>query len=192
VSPAVHPILSAFKETLGGPARCKRVAYALRRSIRQAGTHAALVELADTRIKRERQMKEIERILGPYRHKTGQLKGRAYLQIHYCDGSKGTMLYSRYKMEEHLGRRLNKNETVDHIDEDVTNDDLSNLRVVSRSENAKMWAANNRDIDYTTFICPECGEEAEKETRYVKHNRKQGKAGPFCGRSCAGKYSARG
>lgn len=136
-------------------------------------------------------MKEIERVKGPYRHTTKNLAGRAYMVVYYKDGSRGTTLYSRFKMEQHLGRRLDKDETVDHIDEDVTNDDLSNLRVISRSENARSWAANNREISYTTFTCPECGEKAKKKTRNVKNNRKQGKAGPFCGRSCAGKYSAR-
>lgn len=44
----------------------------------------------------------------------------------------------RYKMEQHLGRKLHKDEVVHHIDEDIYNNNLSNLKVVSRSEHIKI------------------------------------------------------
>lgn len=129
----------------------------------------------------------MEKVYGPYVHKTGALKGRKYVSVR-SDGKTTTVLYSRYLMEKSLGRKLTYDETVDHIDEDFTNDNLSNLMVMSRSENAKKSAALRRPVEYVEFICPQCGSSAKKEAAKVRHNRKQGKAGPFCSRSCAGKY----
>lgn len=48
---------------------------------------------------------------------------------------------SAFRLEAYLNRKLAKDETVDHIDDDKTNDDISNLQVLSRSENiSKAWA----------------------------------------------------
>lgn len=125
------------------------------------------------------------RINGPYVHTTGKLKGRRYINI--IDGSKKTtMLYSRYLMQEHLGRTLLPSEHVDHIDEDKTNDNIDNLQILSLSENAKK-AALKRLPKWVEFICPVCGNSAKKLKRIVDHNLKMGKAGPYCGRRCAGK-----
>lgn len=43
----------------------------------------------------------------------------------------------RYVMEQHLGRKLNSNEIVHHIDGNGLNNDISNLEVMSRSEHMK-------------------------------------------------------
>lgn len=37
--------------------------------------------------------------------------------------------------------------------------------------------------------CALCGKKVKKKGNVVQHNKKMGKAGPFCGRSCAGIYS---
>lgn len=42
--------------------------------------------------------------------------------------------YPKYLMEKHLGRYLTGDETVHHIDEDFTNNVISNLEVLTRSE----------------------------------------------------------
>lgn len=46
-------------------------------------------------------------------------------------------------LESKLERRLTENETVDHIDNDKTNDDVSNLQILSREENARKGALGN-------------------------------------------------
>jgi hypothetical protein len=92
-------------------------------------------------------------------------------------------------MEQHLGRQLCPDEHVDHKDEDKTNDVLSNLQVLSAAENTRKMIANTRPKGWVTFICPVCKKEATKSARDVRGNRKKGKAGPFCSRSCAGKFS---
>lgn len=129
-------------------------------------------------------MKHILQVNGPYIHSTGILKGRRYVNIIYDDGSKTSMLYSRYLMEQHLGRELTFDETVDHIDEDKTNDDLSNLQVLSRSDNI----VKSKVTEWFHFDCPVCGSPTKKLARQVRHNKKQGKAGPFCGKVCARRY----
>lgn len=135
-------------------------------------------------------MKEILRVSGPYVFSRGRLKGRKYLTVYYRDGTKGSMLYSRYVMEQALGYRLSVEETVDHIDEDFTNDKVENLQVLSLSENIRKSAKLRRQITFVEVTCVRCGQKTMKELRNVKHASNQGKAGPFCGRSCAGKYGA--
>lgn len=41
-------------------------------------------------------------------------------------------------MEAHIGRRLNKDEVVHHIDRNRSNNDLSNLQLMTRSEHTRM------------------------------------------------------
>lgn len=90
-------------------------------------------------------------------------------------------------MERHLGRQLLEDETVDHFDRDFTNNDLKNLRVVKRGLHAKEDALY---VEKVMTPCPVCSKPVNKNPAQVAHNRKLGKAGPFCSRSCAGKYGA--
>lgn len=99
-----------------------------------------------------------------------------------------TISYPKYLMEIHLGRYLDDDETVDHIDEDFTNNNINNLRVLKRKIHCKNDALRNKPM---SFVCPECGIEFVlfgDKLHDASCNRKKGKAGPFCGRSCAGKY----
>lgn len=108
------------------------------------------------------------------------------MAVHYDDGSRGTTLYSRYLMEQKLGRRLDPNdETVDHIDGDNTNDDLDNLQLLTRADNAKKDARTSETLDFT---CPVCLNDFVALARQYRHNQiQQGKRGPYCSRRCAGK-----
>lgn len=51
----------------------------------------------------------------------------------------------RYKVECQLGRKLDCNEVVHHIDGDMTNDELSNLEVISRADH------NRKHIEEGTY-----------------------------------------
>jgi hypothetical protein len=53
----------------------------------------------------------------------------------------------RVIMEKHLGRSLRSDEIVHHIDGDKTNNDISNLIIMSQSEHAKLHAFQNRGGD---------------------------------------------
>ncbi len=42
--------------------------------------------------------------------------------------------YARFVLENHLGRKLERNEVVYHLDGDVYNNEISNLEVITRAE----------------------------------------------------------
>ena len=88
-------------------------------------------------------------------------------------------------MEQHLGRELLPEETVDHIDDDFTNDDLSNLQLLTLVENIKKQHERSPRKIYE-FICPCCEKPSQKYLNEVTSNWKKGKSGPYCRKSCAG------
>ena len=134
-------------------------------------------------------MLKIVRIDGPYKHNNG----RKFVHLIYEDGSSKCTSYARYLYENYHGIILRKDQAVDHIDGDCTNDSIDNLQVLSFEENnRKSVQQNNLSRRYLKFICPECGTSFEKEARRVKHNQRvQNKVGPFCSRKCAGKFNQR-
>ena len=92
-------------------------------------------------------------------------------------------------MSLHIGRELTSEETVDHIDCDVTNNDVSNLRILDRSSHSSI---DCKRVKEQQFICPVCKKKfvlANKKLNDAVQNRKKGKRGPFCGKPCAGKAS---
>ena len=122
------------------------------------------------------------RIYGPYTRKDG----RKHICIVHSNGRKQTKSYPRYVLERHLGRELLPEETVDHIDDDFTNDSVGNLQILTREDNARKYTAlTPRKLYY--FTCPVCGRESVKFLNYVLGNWKKGKQGPYCSRQCSGK-----
>lgn len=65
-------------------------------------------------------------------------------------------LLARYRIEVKLKRFLTKDETVDHIDEDRTNDKLSNLQVIPMRSNI-IKSALHRNPDLYNKHCVICG-----------------------------------
>lgn len=70
----------------------------------------------------------------------------------YAYGKEGTktILMHRRIMEMHLGRSLEKNEEIDHIDHDGLNNQLSNLRICNSSQNK--WNRRTELRDFTKYI----------------------------------------
>lgn len=93
-------------------------------------------------------------IYGPYKRKDGR-----YVIVLTKHGEKNkiierrTVSYPKYLVESYLGRLLLPNETIDHIDEDFTNNDLSNLRVVDRREHCRSHVKLNMETTKTCIIC---------------------------------------
>ena len=110
------------------------------------------------------------------------------MTVWYDDGSKGTTLYSRYMMKNHLGE-IPEGQTVDHINENPSDDRIDNFQLLSKSDNASKSGKLRKHITWYEFICPQCGSPATKNMRDVRHGWKQGKGGPYCSKSCAGKAS---
>lgn len=129
------------------------------------------------------------KIQGPYKSKSGAVKGRSYVKIVFPDGKIETTLYSRYLVEESLNRRLEKAESVDHIDCDKSNDTLSNLRVLSNKLHASLDAVR---LKPQTFSCVWCGKKFFIGDRLKLQNiacyRLKSRAGPFCSKVCVGSY----
>lgn len=129
---------------------------------------------------------------GPYTRKCGPDKGRKVVILYDDNGNKiKGQYYSRYLMEQKLGRELATNEEVDHIDEDKTNDDINNLQVLIKAEHKDKHA---RFSKYSTFNrnCIACDKEMIlNRDQFMKllNRIKQGKTGPFCTLKCSGKYS---
>lgn len=124
------------------------------------------------------------KVHGPYKRKQD---GRQIVIIIENNGKRRTVSYPKWIMELQLGRRLDPNlETVDHIDSDFNNNDLSNLRLVPRHEHS---GDDTRRVKLVKFTCAWCDKEFERSPRLIRDKAKKNKAGPFCSRKCAGKYS---
>lgn len=125
----------------------------------------------------------VHKMWGPYWTRSDPKRPRQFVVLELANGEKKTTSYARFLMECSLGRWLNANEHVDHIDENCANDDLANLRILTPRQN---WERTRRPIELYFFWCPVCGTAASKPAARVRHNQqKQGKLGPYCSRHCA-------
>lgn len=95
------------------------------------------------------------------------------------DGKK--MLYSRYTMEQHLGRKLLPDELVHHINEDVTDDRIENLQIMTPKEHSRlhntgkdnpMWSGG-RKVSYRRYRQKHRKERAEYMRKYQQEHKKE-------------------
>lgn len=122
------------------------------------------------------------KIYGPYLRKDG----RQHIII-VDEGKKRTVSYPKWIMEQAIGRSLASNETVHHKDEDPLNNEITNLEILDRSTHGKLHAKRVAPVE---FLCVWCGKAGTQRANHLRNNGKQGKAGPFCSRHCAGEYGA--
>lgn len=98
-----------------------------------------------------------------------------------------TISYARYLVSVREGRYLTDDEEVDHHDTDCTNDDLSNLILMSKAEHLeKTTKENTTGRTHSECVCAYCGTIFLREKRNVKKNPNQ--MNVFCSRSCNGKF----
>lgn len=124
-------------------------------------------------------------IYGPYKRKDG----REHVIIRE-NGKNKTVSYPKYLMECHLGRFLKDDETIHHKDGNVTNNDISNLEVINRSIHISQDVIRLIEQQFECPICKIKFKLIGSQLSDAISNRKQGKTGPFCSKSCAGKYGA--
>jgi hypothetical protein len=120
-----------------------------------------------------------------YRSPWFNLEGYLACTVKYEDGTRRTVLQHREIMEAHIGRRLKRWEVVHHRDEDKRNNSLDNLELTTRPEHSRH---HRPEIEYVELECGLCGTQFTKEARNERRRTKKGMAGPFCGKSCAGKF----
>jgi len=125
-----------------------------------------------------------------YRSPWFDLEGYWACTVRYEDGSKRTILQHREVMEVVVGRPLLESELVHHKDHDRKHNDPSNLEIKDKPTHARDHA-NEHPGEMFSLTCSQCGRAFERRANQERHYRKQGKAGPFCGKSCAGKWSRR-
>lgn len=120
------------------------------------------------------------KVYGPYTRPDG----RKHVVLTGDNGYRRTVSFPKFikelEMQEPLG-----NLTIDHQDRDKTNDAIDNLKIRSRSEHTSLDA---KRVKVGNVICPICGADFTPTKNQI-NKRAQSKAGPFCSRSCAGKYS---
>jgi len=123
----------------------------------------------------------VKKVHGPYTRKDD----RQHVVLAFEDLSTKTVSYPKLLVELKSGFRLRKGKTVHHKDGDFTNNDPDNLEVLDSAEHAYKDA---RKCIYKTATCVWCGKEFELSKEQMA-TRNRGRAGPFCSRSCSGKYA---
>lgn len=120
-------------------------------------------------------MYEGKKLYGPYIRKDGRQV--VVLKTPGSVNDLQTVSYPKYLVEMHIGRYLEKDETVDHIDGDFNNNDLDNLRIVPRSEHARSHTIQK---ETHTKRCVICGKEFT-----TKENSRVVCGSPSCIGKCA-------
>lgn len=96
----------------------------------------------------------------PYasRYRKGYLRrdssGRGRVDLVNTSTDRTTVAYARYLLEISMGDFIPAGYEVAHIDTDCSNDDLSNLQILTVEEHLKKSAKEREGRTYTEFTCP--------------------------------------
>lgn len=112
---------------------------------------------------------QVTKVYGPYKSKTDN---RLRALLLFKDGSKKSISYPKYLMEIYLDRYLTDDETIDHIDGNPLNNEISNLRILSRKEHCKNDVIRNKDV---TVKCTYCGKEFTIKGSVLRHRNRKDK-----------------
>lgn len=125
-------------------------------------------------------------VYGPY-FQNGEGSRQIVVVFDKKTGKKRTVSYPKWIYECHVGRELDPdNETVDHINGDYLDNRLENLKLVPRKQHSTLDTRRTHPIE---LVCLWCNKKFHRSPRILRSQNKKNKAGPFCSRSCAGKYS---
>lgn len=95
------------------------------------------------------------------------------------------VLHHRIVMENHLGRVLNSNEVVHHIDENKKNNSINNLQLMLVEDHTRLHSSTGRK--WVKLKCPECKNIFDREERQSFLHK--GTDYTCCSRQCRGKLS---
>lgn len=126
---------------------------------------------------------------GPYITGSGKNKGRRHVTVEYGT-IKRTISFARYLMEMHLRRKLLDNEDVHHIDEDKTNDSLTNLEVLTKDEHVDAHHVGRKDT-YTVkcLLCDKDKILTYKQYQRLHYDMRKGHSGTYCNYLCRNRYT---
>jgi len=117
---------------------------------------------------------EFKTVYGPYTRKED---GRNIVILY--DGKKrSARQFAKVKLEAKLGRKLNEDEEVDHVNDIITDDRVFNLQILSPFDNRSKSAKKYSDKEMTGH-CPQCNISFPKN--YITQE--------FCSKSCSSKYN---
>lgn len=85
----------------------------------------------------------------------------AYAPEHPYANRAGKVYEHIYVMSEHIGRKLNPDECVHHIDRNRENNRIENLQLLTLSEHAKLHAREDKGIEFIKTNCLTCGKVLE-------------------------------
>ena len=101
------------------------------------------------------------------------------------------MSYARYLYSVYLGSEVPSHLEVDHIDDDKTNDDFSNLQLLTQEQNRIKENYNyimNKQIVYGVY-CSCCGSPFLITQRQLNMKLAQNTTNVFCNRSCSAVFN---
>lgn len=104
------------------------------------------------------------------------------------DKDRTTISYARYLMSVHLGRELSKDEHVDHINNDRTDDRLENLQILTLAEN-NAKEARRRGRLLVEYECPVCQLVFTRRTGNSNRIPSRKRSVICCTRRCGVKFS---
>lgn len=112
-------------------------------------------------------------------------KGTGYMYSynpnHPCANKAGKVLEHVFRVWEVYGRLPNKDECVHHIDRDKTNNNISNLRLMTKSDHLKLHWLEDHGVDgcFVAVVCDFCKVSFSTYEKSAK----------FCSQSCSSKSS---
>lgn len=108
-------------------------------------------------------------------------EGRRTVILYNSPTDRSSTQYARYLLAVNEGRYLTESEEADHIDNDFTNDDLSNLQILDVDDHRDKTHKNGIQARYDSFICAGCNTEFTRRHSKVKTYTK------YCSSVCSRK-----
>lgn len=107
--------------------------------------------------------------------------GRKRIDLVNSSKDRTTISFARYLMCVKLGKFISEDYEVDHIDADCTNDDLSNLQILTKEEHLeKTTREATTGRTFLQLVCPNCRITFKREVRFTTGNKENN----FCSRHC--------
>ncbi len=107
--------------------------------------------------------------------------GRRKVDLYNSNADRTTISYARYLMCVEVGYMLPASVEVDHKDNDCTNDDISNLQILTKEAHREKTISLLRPRAVKVCVCPVC------HTEFVRFaNKIVPGTSPVCSRRCNG------